>query len=757
MAADKGDARAGGACVESTATLHESHDSEVAAALEEYFFLLEHGQKPGRAEFLERHQSIARSLAECLDGLEFVNNAASEFSPSSKIAGPLKLPTFSPILGDFRLIREIGRGGMGIVYEAEQLSLARRVALKVLPAGAALDPRRCQRFQVEAQAAAVLHHDHIVPVYGVGSDQGAHYFAMQLIDGPSLTQVIRDLRADAEAETGDELTWTKGEQTKAAEPGRATPPRASIHSSLVNTRCRETARLGIQAALALEHAHQLGVIHRDIKPSNLLIDGRGKLWVADFGLARLPKEDHDLTQTGDLVGTIRYMSPEQVRAERSRVDYATDIYSLGVTLYELITLRPTFEARDRHELLRCILHDEPKSLRKVSPTIPRDLETIILKAIEKEPSARYRSAQALAEDLEHFLAYEPIRARRPGLADRTAKWVRRHRTAVVVSTTALVVTLAATAFLLWQAKRRTDATLAEYKKSLALQRMGVEYALGTLDQITHPLGSRARAGPGLSRESRRILPWAISYYDRIPGLFGEIEIEKEAVAKAHRQAGFSRLALGHIQGRDDYRQAIELYELLAAQNPERIWLWTGLIETLHEYSSLLTAEEDKAEAQARFLRALEVAESLIGNDEAARHCYTMGLVGPFCDLAWVLVGRSTSQAAAAQRAVRLARQASAWEPDQAICWRVLGVAYFRLGEWSLAASALGKSMDLDKGEDPADLFFLAAIDHRRGNQRQARRYYHDALALIERRRDQLQDRKDELSRIRDEIAAGLSE
>jgi serine/threonine protein kinase/tetratricopeptide (TPR) repeat protein len=757
MTAKKEDAWAEGTCALSTVRFHQSQDSEVAAALEEYFTLLEQGQKPGRAEFLERHRSIADSLVECLDGLEFVNKAAGEFSPSSKIAGPMTFPTFSPILGDFRLIREIGRGGMGIVYEAEQLSLARRVALKVLPSGAALDPRRCERFQVEAQAAAVLHHDHIVPVYGVGSDQGAHYFAMQLIDGPSLTQVIGDLKAETSPETGDKAPLPEGEKPKAAETERPAPPRSSIHSSLARARCRETARLGIQAALALEHAHQLGVIHRDIKPSNLLIDGRGKLWVADFGLARLPKEDHDLTQTGDLVGTIRYMSPEQVRAERGGVDCSTDIYSLGVTLYELTTLRPVFTAPDRQELLRSILHDEPRPLRKVNPTIPRDLETIILKAIEKEPSARYASALALADDLKHFLADEPVRARRPGPVDRTVKWIRRHKAAVVISTSALIVTLAATAVLLWQAKRRTDATLAEYRKSVALQRMGVEYALAALDQITHPLGSRARAGSAASRETRRILPSAISYYDRIPGLFGDVEMVKEAVAKAHRQAGFSRMALGHSKGRDDYRQAIELYEHLAAQYPERIWLRTGLIETLHEYSSLLTAEEDNAEARARFLRALEVAESLIGNEEAARHCYTMGLVGPVCDLAWDLVKRPTVQSAAAQRAVRLSRQATAWEPDQAACWRVLGVAYFRLGEWSPAESALGKSMDLDKTEDPADLFFLAAIDHRRGNQRQARRYYHDALALMQRNSDQLKDRQDELRRIRDEIAAGLSE
>ena len=201
---------------------------------------------------------------------------------------------------------------MGVVYEAEQRSLGRHVALKVLPSAASLDPRQRQRFQVEAQAAALLHHDHIVPVFGVGFDQGAHYFAMQLIDGPSLTRVIQDLK--------ERVAWDAGDRTPGPDHDRQSPPRSSVHSSSVRERCRETARLGLQAADALDHPHQLGVIHRDIKPSNLLIDSRGKLWVADFGLARLPQEDNDLTRTGDLLGTLRYMSPEQVRAERGGVD-----------------------------------------------------------------------------------------------------------------------------------------------------------------------------------------------------------------------------------------------------------------------------------------------------------------------------------------------------------------------------------------------------------------------------------------------------
>jgi len=742
--------------MESTATISRSHDSQVAAALEEYFALLENGQEAGRNEFLERHRSIAGSLVECLDGFEFVNKAACEFAPAPKDSGPIDLPAHFTMLGEFRIIREIGRGGMGVVYEAEQLSLGRRVALKVLPSAASLDPRQCQRFQVEAQAAALLHHDHIVPVFGVGFDQGAHYFSMQLIDGPSLTQVIEDLKAGLMPGSDDSSTRLEGDKTPVTNPDRLSPPKSSVHSSMVRARCRETARLGLQAAEALDHAHQLGVIHRDIKPSNLLVDSRGKLWVADFGLARLPQEDHDLTRTGDLLGSLRYMSPEQVRAERGGVDCATDVYSLGVTLYELITLRPAFEARDRQELLRSILHGDPPLPRKVNPAIPRDLETIILKAMEKEPPARYPSAADLAADLRHFLADEPVRARRPGLVDCTVKWVRRHRTVVVISMTSLIVTLTATSLILWQAKRRTDANLESLRHALLGKRLGIEYSLGTLDQITRPRISATGARPGDKTETERILQWALSYYDRIPQIAEKDDMLPEAVARAHRQAGFCRMALGRSQGRDDYRQAIDIYEQLASQNPERIWLRTGLIETLHEYSSLLTNADDKPQAEALFRRSIEVAETLIGNQAANNHCYTMGLVGPFNDLAWGLVQGPCVPQRHALQAIRLTRQATAWEPDQAACWRTLGVAHYRLGQLAAAASALTRSEELTQSQDPVDAFFLAAIAHHRGKPHEARLQFDEAVGMMASSPGLTPDRQAQLRQVQQEVSQVLS-
>src|SRR5262249_47604015 len=263
-------------------------------------------------------------------------------SPPRPAPPPLPEPGVGPYpanpLGDFRIVREVGRGGMGVVYEAVQLSLGRRVALKTLPFAAALDGRQLQRFKNEAQAAAALHHSNIVPVFAVGCERGVHYYAMQLIDGHPLTALIqqaRRARAGAPAPPG-------------ADTARALQL-STLRTSQASEYFRGAARLVAQAAEALEHAHQMGVIHRDVKPGNLMVDGRGHLWVTDFGLAQL--HDGGLTQTGDLVGTLRYMAPEQAAGQRL-VDHRADVYGLGAPLYELLTLEPLCPAPTRPGLLR---------------------------------------------------------------------------------------------------------------------------------------------------------------------------------------------------------------------------------------------------------------------------------------------------------------------------------------------------------------------------------------------------------------------
>jgi serine/threonine protein kinase/tetratricopeptide (TPR) repeat protein len=352
-----------------------------------------------------------------------------------------------PQTADYEILRELGRGGMGVVYEARQLSLNRKVALKVLSGRLGLTAQAVQRFRREAEAAARLHHTNIVPIYATGEHDGQHYYAMELIEGPSLDQVIAKLRqARGDSPPREEAPAL----TTAYIPATHTPGRASglTDSSSVGSGGAyfdTAARMIADVADALDYAHRQGVIHRDVKPSNLLLGPDGRLSLNDFGLARV-LERPGLTVTGEFVGTPAYMSPEQITAGRTPLDHRTDIYSLGATLYELLTLHPPFAGERRDQVLAQILHKEPKAPRQVNPKVPVDLETICLKALEKDPDRRYQTAGAMAEDLRRYVNRFVITARRAGPVQRMVKWVRRRPAVAASLGLALLAVVAALAF-----------------------------------------------------------------------------------------------------------------------------------------------------------------------------------------------------------------------------------------------------------------------------------------------------------------------
>ncbi len=529
-------------------------DPALAELVERLTARLHAGESVDLEAISANHPSYADRLRQLLPALEVLADLGRSAGHEATPSGPDPLAELG-VLGDFRIVREVGRGGMGVVYEARQLSLNRRVALKVLPFAAALDPRQLQRFHNEAQAAAGLHHTHIVPVFAVGVERGVHYYAMQFIEGRPLSEVIRALRRLDLREPPERATPDKA----ASEPPTALLSAGS--SPTGRPFFQVVARLGVQAAEALEYAHSLGVVHRDIKPANLLLDTRGEVWVTDFGLARIQAEAGlTLTLTGDVLGTLRYMSPEQALGPRGLVDHRSDIYSLGATLYELLTLQPAVRGSDRQEILRRFAFEEPEPPRRINPEVPRELETILLKAIAKEPESRYATAQDLADDLERFLEHKPIRAKRPTLRERAVKWSRRHPSVLastVVALVLLVAGLGASTILIERQRdeARRQAQRADLHSGQARRAVDAMYTRFAQKWLANQ--------PGLQLAQRDFLIEALRFYQEFAGEEGRDAETRRLVGQSFMRVSEIQLGLENIAAAQEAaRSAREVFASL---------------------------------------------------------------------------------------------------------------------------------------------------------------------------------------------------
>jgi eukaryotic-like serine/threonine-protein kinase len=610
-------------------------------------------------------------------------------------------------LGDYLLVRQVGRGGMGVVYEAVQRSLGRRVALKVLPFAAALDPRQLQRFHNEAQAAAQLHHPHIVPVHGLGCERGVHYYVMQFIEGHTLAEAIAQVRAAAAAP---------------AAPAAATPAATALstdRSARSPAYFRAVARLGVQAAEALEHAHQCGVVHRDVKPANLLLDAAGQLWVTDFGLARY-RTDQGLTLTGDAVGTLRYMSPEQALAKRGLVDHRSDVYSLGLTLYEALALEPAYPGSDREELLRQIAWGEPGPLRRLNPAVPVELETVVLKAMAREPERRYATAQELADDLKRFLEHRPVRAKRPSLRERLAKWAWRHRSVVTVAAAVAVTCLLATTLVVWREKEQTKAALKQAQAQGRRADGNFQKALDGAMRMLVQLDPKPDRPPLEGDKLRRALvEQGLNFFRQ----FINEESDDPAVlfesARAYQLMANVYLSQKNIaRARAMMATSYALLEGLMSGYPQDEFYRKELIQAHYQVGIYYRSLKHADEAREEFARAVGLIRAARPRDARgdAQNTY-----------AWLLVDCPDETLRDPARAVALAKEAVTLAPAEGKYWNTLGVAHYRAGDWAAAREALEKSMELSGGGSAYDWLFLAMTAWQTGDRQRARAWFDQAV------------------------------
>lgn len=529
---------------------------------DEFIQRLREGQYPPISEYVRRYPDLAddiRDLFPTIASMEQLKLHKQSAQEGGATLGGTRLER----LGDFHIVREIGRGGMGVVFEAEQESLGRRVAIKVLPRQALLAPEQLKRFEREARIAAGLHHTNIVSVFGVGQQEGFHYYVMQFISGVGLDRIIARLAraAGRPAETVATETFRLGDtadegalrleaivseffRTTEAGPPPTSPatqptarprppvpptpalpmtvdmrlPTASIVPPPVQRRPATegagrlapfavgplragenywecVARIGFQVALALHYAHTQGTLHCDVKPANLLVDAQGIVWITDFGVAKAMLAER-ITHTGDLTGTIHYMAPERFRGQ---TDPRSDVYSLGLTLYELLTLRPAFDAAERQSLIRRVMEGGTPPPRKIDPRIPRDLETIVVKAVAREPQDRYASAQAMADDLQRYLEDRPLLARRATPGERLRRWCRRNPTVAGLTAAVALLMLTVTAITtagyvhIRQTNVRIEQALAGEKDANARVREALQREKTASGRLTQALDGETQS------------------------------------------------------------------------------------------------------------------------------------------------------------------------------------------------------------------------------------------------------------------------
>jgi serine/threonine protein kinase len=586
-------------------------EDQLSAVLVACLEALDQGQDVDRGTWLERYPQFAPELQRFFADQEKVDRLAAPLRSAVRDAlGATPRPNFTPLpagkqetgtdgplaggsFGDYELLQTLGEGGMGIVHKARQKSLQRVVALKRIRLSSLGSETEVQRFSREAEMVALLDHPHIVPIYEVGKHDGQPFFSMKWIDGGSLAGQLDRFVADP----------------------------------------RSTARLMVAVARAVHHAHQRGILHRDLKPGNILLQNiltaedteerRGTAEVShplrtsassavnpfiplitDFGLAKRVEVDSSLTESGMLVGTPSYMAPEQASGRKGAITTATDVYGLGAVLYALLTGRPPFRGDTALDTLTQVKEDEPEPPSKSNPRVDRDLETICLKSLEKEPERRYESAGAFAADVQRYLEGEPVYACPPSAGYRFKKFARRHKVALATAGLVAVALLVGTAVSMWQAIEANRARrLAEH--NLALARQAVD------EMYTEVAGKWLADQPHMTELQRQFLQKALQFYQGFARKAGTEPAVQLETARAYKRVGDIQAKLGDSsEAEAAYRAALRILEPLATEFPTLPQYRDELARSYNDLGKVVDGTGRHEEAETAYRAAVSISEPL---------------------------------------------------------------------------------------------------------------------------------------------------
>jgi serine/threonine protein kinase len=655
----------------STVRPDQTHQEILDCLADQYVSELRSGKKPSITDYENQRPELSSEIRELLTSVGMIEELKLQSSRSDST--PFLNTNVPAIerLGDYRIVRELGRGGMGIVYQAVHESLGRTVAIKVLQTKNFENPDVLMRFRKEAKAAANLHHTNIVNVFGVGEVEGLHYYVMEYVDGCSLAEVIGEFRHRAKTKSENstqtktvEVHWESGatiSQEEATTDNVASPDGDNVHVGEQRfpkfdnelERCRWSARIIAKICDALDYSHRMQILHRDIKPGNLLLDRTHRPWITDFGLVK-ELSTEAMTKTGDLFGTPQYMAPESLQGQ---YDCRSEVYCIGLTLYELIATVPVISETSPAGIFNQITNSEPPPLHQVVASVPRDLETIIHKSIQREPDRRYLTAGELRDDLERFLVDRPIYARRVTLLEKTIRWRRRNPlpAALIGLSVALLMVVAAVATYGYlstnsaltqltakhrdlmtqeQATRFAEQAARESEKQTTDEfrraESNVDLAMQAFDEVFRQLMSRGVGGDvratlelddfaefssletSVTAEDARILQSIIKFYEEFTKKNEENEELLFEIAKACRRvANIHHLTGDFSMAQTGYFRAVDSYRRLMKKNADDFRWAVLLAETQNELAIAYRKNNQIMEAFTQHRQAMRLLKSEI--------------------------------------------------------------------------------------------------------------------------------------------------